>query len=90
MNSLERTNILLDEKDSPLLLFNKTRACPITLNYCRYTNHIGVYPRALYCVVDTRYGLGRSLGHCRHALPKGGKYQMVKTQTQSHIRRPVV
>ena len=36
------------------------------------------------------YGLGRSHGHCRPALPKGRKYQMVKTQTQSHDRRPVV
>ena len=65
-------------------------SCAITLNYCTYTNHVGVSPRALYCVVDTSYGLGRSLGHCRPALPKGRKYQMVKTQTQSHVRRPVV
>ena len=64
--------------------------CAIKLNYCTYTNHVGVSPRALYCVVDTSYGLGRSLGHCRPALPKGQKYQMVKTQTQSHDRRPVV
>ena len=64
--------------------------CAITLNYCTYTYHVGVPPRALYCVVDTSYGLGRSLGHCRPALPKGRKYQMVKTQTQSHDRRPVV
>ena len=64
--------------------------CAITLNYCTYTNHVGVSPRALYCVVDTSYGLGRSLGDCRPALPKGRKYQMVKTQTQSHVRRPVV
>jgi hypothetical protein len=37
-------------------------------------------------VVDTEYGLGGSLGDCRLALalPKGGKYQMVKTQTESH------
>ena len=35
-------------------------------------------------------GLGRSLGHCRPALPKGRKYQMVKTQTESHDRRPKV
>ena len=70
---------------------NKTFAsCAITLNYWTYTNHVGVSPRALYCVVDTSYGLGRSLGHCRPALPKGRKYQMVKTQTQSHDRRPVV
>ena len=81
-----QTNILLDEKDSPLLLFNKTRV----LNYCTYTNHLGVSPRALYCVVDSSYGLGRSLGHCRPALPKGREYQMVKTQTQNHVRRPVV
>ena len=64
--------------------------CAITLNYCTYTNHVGVSPRALYCVVDTSYGLGRSLRHCRPALPKGRKYQMVKAQTQSHDRRPVV
>ena len=65
-------------------------ACEITLNYCMYTNHVGVSPRALYCVVDTSYGLGRSLGNRRPALPKGRKYQMVKIQTQSHVRRPVV
>ena len=41
----------------------------------------GVSPRALYCGVDTNYGLGRSLGDCRPALPKGRKYQMVKAQT---------
>ena len=64
--------------------------CAITLNYCTHKNHVGVSPRALHCVVDTSYGLGRSLGHCRPALPKGRKYQMVKTQTQSHVRRPVV
>ena len=51
--------------------------------------HVGVSLRVLYCVVDTSYGLGRSLGDCRLALPKGRKYQMVKTQTESHIRRPV-
>ena len=47
-------------------------------------NHVklGVSPRILYCVVDTGYGLGRSLGDCRPALPKGRKYQMVKTQTK--------
>merc|ERR1712083_1077966 len=63
-----------------------TSVCAITLNYCTYTNHVGVSPRALYCVVDTSYGLGRSLGDCRPALPKGRKYQMVKTQTESHVR----
>ena len=36
------------------------------------------------------YGLGGSLGDCRPALPKGGKYQMVETQTESYVRRPVV
>ena len=48
-------------------------------------NHVkqGVSPRVLYCVVDTGSGLGRSLGECRPALPKGQKYQMVKTKTDS-------
>ena len=49
-------------------------------------NHVklGVSPRVLYCVVDTGYVLGRSLGDCRTALPKGPKYQMVKSQTEPH------
>ena len=44
-------------------------------------NHvkIGVSLMALYCVVDTGYGLGRSLRDCRSALLKGPKYQMVRT-----------
>jgi hypothetical protein len=35
-------------------------------------NHfkLGVSLRVLYCVVDTGYGLGRSLGDCRPALPE--------------------
>jgi len=55
-------------------------------------NHLklGVSPRILYCVVDTGYGLGGSLGDCRPALPKGQKYQMVKTQAESHDWRPIV
>ena len=55
-------------------------------------NHVklGVSPRILYCVVDTGYGLGGSLGDCRSALPKGRKYQMVKTQTESHDWRTIV
>jgi hypothetical protein len=61
-------------------------------NFDCVRNHVklGVSLRVLYCVVDTGYGLGRSLGDCRPALPKGGKYKMVKTQTESHVRRPVV
>ena len=43
---------------------------------------LGVSLRALYCVVDTSYGLGRSFGDCRPALPKGRKYQMVEIQTE--------
>ena len=35
-------------------------------------------------MVDAGYGLGRSLGDCRPAMPKGQKYQMVKTQTVPH------
>ena len=38
----------------------------------------------------TSYGLGRSLGDCRPAMPKGRKYKKVKTQTESHVRRQVV
>ena len=53
-------------------------------------NSGGFSLRVLYCVVDTGYGLGRSLGDCRPALPKGQKYQMVKTQTESQDRRPIV
>ena len=36
-------------------------------------NHVklGVSLKVLYCVVDTGYGLGRSQGDCRPALPKG-------------------
>ena len=46
--------------------------------------------RALYCVVYTSYELGRSLGDCRTPLPNGQKYKMVKTQTENHVRIPVV
>ena len=55
-------------------------------------NHVklGVSLRVLNCVVDTGYGLGRSPGDYRPALPKGQKYQMVKTQTENHVKRPVV
>ena len=35
-------------------------------------------------------GIGGSLVDCRPVLPKGRKYQMVKTQTESHVRRLVV
>ena len=49
-------------------------------------NHVklGVSPRILYCVMDTGYGLGGSLGDCRPALPKGQKYQMVKTPAEAN------
>ena len=55
-------------------------------------NHVklGFSLRVLYCAVDTGYGLGRSLGDFRPALSKGQKSQMVKTQTESHDRRPIV
>ena len=46
---------------------------------------LGVSPRILYCVVDTGYGLGRSLGDCRPALPNGKKYQMVKKKLRAMI-----
>ena len=53
-------------------------------------NSRGFSLRVLYCVVDTGYGLGISLGDCRPALPEGRKYQIVKKQTESHDRRPIV
>ena len=53
-------------------------------------NHIKQGVSLRYSVVDTGYGLERFLGDCRPALPKGGKHQMVKMQTESHVRRPVV
>ena len=34
--------------------------------------------------------LWASLGDCRPALQEGWNYQMVKTQTESHDRRPIV
>ena len=43
-----------------------------------------------YCVIDTDYGLGRSLVDYRPALPESQKYQTVKTQTESHNMRPIV
>ena len=48
---------------------------PIVRNHVK----LGISLRVPYCVVDAGYGLGRSLEDCRPALPKGRKYQMVKT-----------
>ena len=61
----------------------------VSVTFCQV--HIITFSlRIIYCVMDTGYGLGGSLGDCRPALPKGRNYQMVKTQTESHVRRPVV
>jgi hypothetical protein len=85
-----------DHFQRPLWLISKFLSKLVTVlendNCCPARNHVklGVSLKVLYCVVDTGYGLGRSQGNCRPALPKGRKYQMVKTQTESHIRRPVV
>ena len=38
---------------------------------CAITLNLGFSLRVPYCVVDAGYGLGRSLGDCRPALPKG-------------------
>ena len=46
--------------------------------------------RILYSVWDTGYGLGGSLVDCRPAFLEGIKYQMVKSQTESHVRWPRV
>ena len=50
-------------------------------------NHVklGVSLRALYFLVDTGYGLGRSLGDCRPALQKGRKYQIVKKKLRATL-----
>ena len=53
-------------------------------------NSGGFSLRVLYCVVDTGYGLGRSLGDCRPALLEGRKCQMVTTPTESLNRRSIV
>ena len=60
----------------------------VSVTSCQVRNHVklGVF---LYCVVDTGYGLGGSLGDCRPALPKVQKYQMVKKQTENHDWRPI-
>ena len=66
---------------------------PVKLEICSFVMNFksGEFSlRILYCVVDTGYGLGRSLGDFRPALPKGQKYQMVKTQAESHVRGPIV
>ena len=64
----------------------KLEICMFVMNFNSGEFSLGV----LYCVLDTGYELGRSLGDCRPALPEGQKYQTVKTQTESHIRRPIV
>ena len=73
--------------------FKSVESCDLYHNSIA-RNHVklGVFSKGtvLSCVVDDGYGLGRSLGDCRPALPKGQKYQMVKTQTESHDRRPIV
>ena len=53
-------------------------------------SRVGGSLRILYYVVNSGYGLGGSLGDFRPALPKSRKYQIVKTQTESHERRPIV
>ena len=94
-NSLSSENI--SPSDPWLRSTNKFKVSITSCDICSLTivvvrNHVklGVSLRVPYCVVDDGYGLGRSLEDCRPALPKGWKYQMVKTQTESPVRRPVV
>ena len=68
------------------------KRCRMMIWVLSVRNHV-----KLMCVINSRRGFskgtalsGRSLGDCRPGLPKGRKYQMVKTQTESHVRRPVV
>ena len=48
----------------------KLEICSFVMNF----NSRGFSLRVLYCVIDTGYGLGRSLRDCRPALPEGRKY----------------
>ena len=45
---------------------------------------LGVFSKDTVLCGEYWLWLGGSLGDCRPALPKGGKYQMVKTQSESH------
>ena len=45
----------------------KLEICSFVMNF----NSGGFSLRVLYCVVNTGYGLGRSMGECRPVLPKG-------------------
>ena len=60
----------------------------VKLEYCSFAMNFNSGEFSLkvpYCVVDAGYVLGRSLGDYRPALLEGQKYQMVKTQTESHL-----
>ena len=46
--------------------------------------HIKLQVSLSVLVVDTGFGLGRYLGDCRPALPKGRKYQMVKNKSDAN------
>ena len=50
-------------------------------------NHVklGVSLRVLYCVVDTGYGFGRSLGDFRPALPKGQSTKWLKHKQRAKL-----
>ena len=63
----------------------KLELCSFFMNF----NSEGFSLRILYFVVDTGYGLCRSLGDCRLAFPKGLKYQIVKKQTDGRSGFPL-
>ena len=64
-----------------------SKVIQILSKYMRNHVKLGIFLRVRYFAVDTGHGLGKSLGDCRPALPKGWKYQMVKTQTERHVSK---
>ena len=81
--------MLLKIADTVLILINACVHVKLEIRlFVMNFNSRGFSLRILYCVVDTGYGLAGSLWACRPALLKGQKYQMVKTQIESHDRRP--
>ena len=62
---------------TPKLIFSRpSHGKQINLNLEHNHVRLRVSLRVLHCVLDTGFGL------CRPTLTRGGKYQMVKTQTE--------
>ena len=64
-------------------------SCSVFCHYISLSVHNHVKQEVLYCVVDAGYGLGRSLGDCRPALPKDRITKWLKHKL-CLVRRPSV